>query len=227
MAKRPGSRRWLDEHRRDPYVRAAARQGYRSRAAYKLIELDERDRLFRPGMRVLDLGAAPGGWCQVVRTRIGPEGRLIATDILPMDPLPGVDFIHGDFTSDDTLARVLALTGGAALDLVLSDLAPNMSGTRAVDQPRAMGLVELAADCATRVLRPGGSLVVKLFMGEGSEAFIRGLRADYAQVVTRKPDASRDRSREVYVVARGFRGGGSAGRPHREGEPEPGPARGG
>lgn len=210
MAKRPGSRRWLEEHRRDPYVQAALRQGYRSRAAYKLIELDERDRLFRPGLRVLDLGAAPGGWSQVALNRIGAQGRLIATDILPMDPLTGVDFILGDFTRDDTLAAVLSLTGGAPLDLVLSDLAPNMSGTRAVDQPRAMGLVELAADCAGRVLRPGGVFVAKVFMGEGCDAFIRGLRQGYARVATRKPDASRDRSREVYVVAQGFRGASPA-----------------
>ncbi|HAZ60450.1 MAG TPA: 23S rRNA methyltransferase [Gammaproteobacteria bacterium] len=209
MAKRPSSRRWLEEHRRDPYVQAAARQGYRSRAAYKLMELDERDRLFRPGMRVLDLGAAPGGWAQVALNRIGAQGRLIATDILPMQPLAGVDFVEGDFTRDETLTAVLALTGGAPLDLVLSDLAPNMSGTRAVDQARAMGLTELAADCAAKVLRPGGSFVAKVFMGEGSDAFIRGLRSDYGRVVTRKPDASRDRSREVYVVARDFRGAGA------------------
>ncbi len=170
------------------------------------MELDERDRLFRPGMRVLDLGAAPGGWAQVALNRIGAQGRLIATDILPMQPLAGVDFVEGDFTRDETLTAVLALTGGAPLDLVLSDLAPNMSGTRAVDQARAMGLAELAADCAAKVLRPGGCFVAKVFMGEGSDAFIRGLRVDYGRVVTRKPDASRDRSREVYVVARDFRG---------------------
>jgi 23S rRNA (uridine2552-2'-O)-methyltransferase len=206
MAKRPSSRRWLEEHRRDPFVQAAARDGYRSRAAYKLIELDERDRLFRPGMRVLDLGAAPGGWCQVAMNRIGRNGRLIATDILPMDPLAGVDFIEGDFNQAETLAAVLACTGGEPLDLVLCDLAPNMSGTRAVDQPRAMGLVELAGDCAARVLKEGGGFVAKVFMGEGCDEFIRSLKSGYERVATRKPGASRDRSREVYVVAHGFRG---------------------
>jgi len=206
MAKRPSSRRWLEEHRRDPYVQAAVRQGYRSRAAFKLLELDQRDRLFRPGLRVLDLGAAPGGWSQVALNRIGAEGRLIATDILPMDPLTGVDFIQGDFTLDDTLAAVLSVTGGKPLDLVLSDLSPNMSGTRAVDQARAMALVDLAGDCAARLLRPGGVFVAKVFMGDGCDAFIRGLKSGFERVVTRKPDASRDRSREVYLVAQGFRG---------------------
>jgi 23S rRNA (uridine2552-2'-O)-methyltransferase len=211
VAKRPSSRRWLEEHRRDPFVQAADRLGYRSRAAFKLMELNERDGLLRPGARVLDLGAAPGGWSQVAATAVGAKGRVIATDILPMEPLPGVDFILGDFTTDETLAAVLALTEGAGMDLVICDLAPNMSGSRAVDQPRAMGLTELAADCARQVLKPGGAFVTKVFMGEGFDEFVRQLRPQYRRLVTRKPEASRDRSREVYLVATGWLGatGGS------------------
>jgi len=206
MARRPGSRRWLEEHRRDPFVQAAAREGYRSRAAYKLIELDQRDHLFRPGMRVLDLGAAPGGWCQVAMNRIGRNGRLIATDILPMDPLAGVDFIHGDFNQPETLAAVLACTGGEGVDLVISDLAPNMSGTRAVDQPRAMGLVELAADGAARVLKEGGGLVAKVFMGPDVKPFTDSLRGVFDKVKTAKPRSSRSESFEQFIVGLGYKG---------------------
>lgn len=206
MAKRPSSGRWLDEHRNDPYVQEAARLGYRSRAAFKLIEINQRDRLMRPGQRVLDLGAAPGGWSQVAIQQVGAKGRVIATDILDMETVAGVDFIRGDFTEQATLEAILALNAHEPVDLVLSDLAPNMSGTRAVDQARAMALAELAADCARQVLKTNGAFVCKVFMGEGFDEFVRVLRVDYQKLATRKPDASRDRSREVYLVASGWRG---------------------
>lgn len=197
------SRQWLKEHFDDPYVLRAQAEGYRSRAVYKLIELDERDPLFKPGQVVVDLGAAPGGWTQVARARTGADGRVVATDILPMDPVPGVEFIQGDFREDVVLKQMLELIGGQGADLVLSDMAPNMSGMGAVDQPRAMLLAELAHELASTILRPGGVLVLKLFQGEGSDAFLAELRRGFARVVVRKPKASRPRSREVYVVASG------------------------
>ncbi|AOV17327.1 23S rRNA methyltransferase [Acidihalobacter aeolianus] len=197
------SRQWLKEHFDDPYVLRAQAEGYRSRAVYKLIELDERDPLFKPGQVVVDLGAAPGGWTQVARARTGADGRVVATDILPMDPVPGVEFIQGDFREDVVLKQMLELIGGQGADLVLSDMAPNMSGMGAVDQPRAMLLAELAHELASTILRPGGVLVLKMFQGEGSDAFLAELRRGFARVVVRKPKASRPRSREVYVVALG------------------------
>lgn len=197
------SRQWLKEHFDDPYVLRAQAEGYRSRAVYKLIELDERDPLFKTGQVVVDLGAAPGGWTQVARARTGTGGRVIATDILAMDPIPGVEIIQGDFRDEAVLDRILRSVGERGADLVLSDMAPNMSGMGAVDQPRAMLLAELAYELATTVLRPGGALVLKLFQGEGSDAFLAELRRGFARVVVRKPKASRPRSREVYVVASG------------------------
>lgn len=204
MAKTPSSKRWLKEHASDFYVQQAAKQGYRSRAAFKLIELDERDRLLAPGHVVIDLGAAPGGWSQVAAGRVGDKGRVIATDVLPMDPVSRVEFIRGDFTEDAVLAAVLDALGASRADLVLSDMAPNMSGVNAVDQPRSMYLAELARDCAGEVLKPGGSLLVKVFMGEDFDAFLGSLRALYRRVQIRKPRASRERSREIYVLARGY-----------------------
>jgi 23S rRNA (uridine2552-2'-O)-methyltransferase len=203
--KRSSSKAWLQEHRDDPYVQRAQREGYRSRACYKLLELQERDRLLRPGMTVLDLGSAPGGWSQVAAQLIGDHGRVVASDILPMDALAGVDFIQGDFGEDAVFEVILAAVGSGGADVVLSDMAPNMSGMMAVDQPRAMYLAELALDLAQRVLRPGGAFVCKVFHGEGFEALLADARDGFGQVVVRKPRASRPRSREVYLVARDAR----------------------
>jgi 23S rRNA (uridine2552-2'-O)-methyltransferase len=203
--KRSSSKSWLKEHRDDPYVQQARREGYRSRACYKLLELQERDRLLKPGMTVLDLGSAPGGWSQVAADLVGHRGRVIASDILPMDPLPGVAFIQGDFSEQAVFDAILAAVGDSPVDLVISDMAPNLSGLTAVDQPRAMYLVELALDMARQVLGPGGGFVTKIFQGEGFDALIREARISFERVVTRKPRASRPRSREVYLVATGFR----------------------
>jgi 23S rRNA (uridine2552-2'-O)-methyltransferase len=204
--KKSSSKAWLKEHRDDPYVQQAQREGYRSRACYKLLELQDRDRLIRPGMTVVDLGSAPGGWSQVAADLVGHGGRVVASDILPMDALAGVEFIQGDFTEEQVFERIVAAIDGQPVDLVVSDMAPNMSGMTAVDQPRSMYLVELALDLARRVLAPGGSFVAKVFQGEGFDALVRDARASFDKVLTRKPQASRPRSREVYLVARGFRG---------------------
>jgi len=203
--KKSSSKAWLKEHREDPYVQQAQREGYRSRACYKLLEIQEKDRVIRPGMTVLDLGSAPGGWSQVAVALVGHSGRVIASDILPMDSLAGVEFIEGDFTSDDVFGQILDAIGDSRVDLVLSDIAPNMSGVNAVDQPRSIYLVELALDMARRVLAPGGTFVAKVFQGEGFDELFRAARDSFDKVLTRKPRASRSRSREVYLVARGFR----------------------
>ena len=205
--KKSSSKAWLKEYRDDVYVQRAQKEGYRSRACYKLIELNEKDRLLRPGMVVVDLGSAPGGWSQVAAGIVGVKGRVIATDILPMDTLEDVDFIQGDFTEETVFDALLEAIGDEPVDLVMSDMAPNMSGMTAVDQPRAMYLVELAVDMARRILTPGGSFVAKVFQGEGFDALIRDVRGDFGRVLTRKPKASRPRSREVYLVARDYRGG--------------------
>ena len=204
--KRSSSKSWLKEHRDDPYVQRAQREGYRSRACYKLLELQEKDRLIRPGMTVIDLGSAPGGWSQVAVEQVGHNGRVIASDILAMDSLAGVEFIQGDFTEEAVFEQILVAIGDSPVDLVISDMAPNMSGMNAVDQPRSMYLVELALDMARRVLAPGGSFVAKVFQGEGFDELIRDARGSFDKVLTRKPEASRPRSREVYLVAKGFRG---------------------
>jgi 23S rRNA (uridine2552-2'-O)-methyltransferase len=213
------SQRWLKEHFSDPYVKKAQAEGLRSRAAFKLEELVERDRLLKPGMVVVDLGAAPGGWSQWVRQELdrlshGAEdraGRVIALDILEMPGLAGVEFLHGDFRDDDVLSRLEASLGGTPVDLVLSDMAPNKSGVDAVDQPRAMHLSELAMDFADRHLKPGGTFLIKLFQGVGFDEYVRQLRRRYAKVVIRKPAASRKRSPEVYALAQGR----LAGRPEQ------------
>jgi 23S rRNA (uridine2552-2'-O)-methyltransferase len=197
------SQRWLQEHFSDPYVKKAQAQGLRSRAAFKLEELVERDRLLKPGMVVVDLGAAPGGWSQWVRQSMGDSGRVIALDILDMPGLAGVEFLHGDFREDEVLARLEATLGAQAVDLVLSDMAPNMSGVDAVDLPRAMHLAELAMDFADRHLRVGGAFLIKLFQGVGFDDYVRELRRRYSKVVIRKPAASRKRSPEVYALAQG------------------------
>jgi 23S rRNA (uridine2552-2'-O)-methyltransferase len=203
MTRSKSSHRWLKEHFSDPFVKKAQAEGMRSRAAYKLEELVERDRLLRPGMAVVDLGAAPGGWSQWVRQSLGDTGRVVALDILDMPPLAGVEFICGDFREDAVLAQLEALLNGQAVDLVLSDMAPNMSGVDAVDLPRAMHLAELAMDFADRHLRPGGTFLIKLFQGVGFDDYVRALRKRYARVVIRKPAASRKRSPEVYALAQG------------------------
>ena len=204
MAQRSkSSHRWLKEHFSDPYVRKAQAEGMRSRAAYKLEELVARDRLLKPGMVVVDLGAAPGGWSQWVRQAMGGEGRVIASDILEMPPLPGVEFLHGEFREDAVLSELQAMLGGEAVDLVLSDMAPNMSGVDAVDQARAMHLSELAMAFADDHLRPGGDFLIKLFQGVGFDDYVRDLRRRYAKVAIRKPAASRRRSNEVYALAQG------------------------
>ncbi len=206
MAKTKSSRRWLDRHFNDPFVKRAQQEGYRSRAAFKLLEVQDKDRLIQKGMTVVDLGAAPGGWSQVVHRLVGDAGRVLALDILPMEPVAGVTFLLGDFREEPVLAELHAALGGATVDLVLSDMAPNVSGVAAVDQARAAHLCELALDLACKVLKPKGALVVKAFQGEGFDAYLRQVRAAFAQVATRKPEASRSESREVYLVAKGFRG---------------------
>lgn len=203
--RRGSSGRWMREHLRDPYVRRARDEGARSRAAYKLSELAERDALFAPGMLVVDLGAAPGGWSAVAARRCGAEGRVIAVDMLPMEPLPGVEFMQGDFTQDGVLAALGRRMGSRLADVVLSDMAPKLSGLPSVDQPRAMHLAELALAFARGHLRLGGTLLVKVFQGEGYQEYLRAMRAACDSMVTRKPVASRARSRECYLLGRGFR----------------------
>lgn len=205
MARSRSSHQWLQEHVNDPYVKQAQKDGYRSRASYKLLQLNEKDRLLRPGMLIVDLGSAPGGWSQVVSRVIGEKGRIVATDILPMDPLRGVEFIQGDFTAEEVLNQVLERLGGSHPDLVLSDIAPNISGIDSADQAASIYLVELALDFVRRTLKPGGDFVVKVFQGAGSDAYLKDLRTSFTKVLIRKPAASRPRSREVYVVARGFK----------------------
>ncbi len=201
MKKSKSSRQWLDRHFRDEYVKRAQVEGYRSRAVYKLLEMQDKQKLIKPGQTVVDLGAAPGGWSQIAKRIVGPVGRVLALDILPMEPLAGVQFIQGDFREQEPLDRLRELLAGDQVDLVISDLAPNVSGMAAVDQPKAIYLCEIALDFAREMLRPGGSFVVKVFQGEGFDAYIREIRSSFSRVTTRKPKASRPKSREVYVVA--------------------------
>lgn len=193
------SRRWLKEHFSDAYVKKAQQAGYRSRAVYKLMELQERDKLFKPGMTVVDLGAAPGGWSQVLVELLGPKGRVFALDILPMDPIPGVEFIQGDFTEEAPVEALHELLKGAKIDWVISDMAPNLSGVDSVDQPRSIYLAELALDFALKV-QPTHGLLMKVFQGEGFESLLKLLRDHYKKVFIRKPKASRGRSSEVYLL---------------------------
>lgn len=205
MARSKSSNRWLEEHFNDHYVKQSQIDGYRSRASYKLLELNDKDKLIRSGMMVVDLGSAPGGWSQVAGRLVGDSGRVLASDILPMDSMEGVDFIQGDFTNEAIFNQLMERLGGARADLVISDMAPNMSGVDAVDQPQAMYLVELAFDMAQQVLKPKGSFVAKVFHGEGFDQFLKDIKLAFDKVVIRKPDASRPRSREVYLVAKGFK----------------------
>jgi 23S rRNA (uridine2552-2'-O)-methyltransferase len=205
MPKRSkSSARWLAEHASDEFVKRAQREGWRSRAVFKLDEIQARERLLKPGMRCVDLGAAPGGWSQYAARVLGAGGRIVATDILPMDAIPGVEFIQGDFREESVLNAVLAAVGSDKVDLVLSDMAPNMAGIDAVDQPRSMYLAELALEFADRVLAPGGDALVKLFQGAGFEEIIREARRRFGRVATKKPKASRTRSPEIYLLARQF-----------------------
>jgi len=206
MARIKSSARWLKEHFSDPFVKRAQAEGWRSRAVFKLEELIERDQLLKPGMVVVDLGAAPGGWSQMVRERLCERGRIVALDILPMDSIAGVDVIEGDFREHSVLKQLEAKLGGAAVDLVLSDMAPNMSGVDSVDQARAMHLCELAQEFAAVHLKPGGAFLVKLFQGRGFDEYLKNLRGGYERVSMRKPKASRARSPEVYALATGKRG---------------------
>jgi len=199
------SDRWLREHFADPFVKKAQAEGWRSRAVFKLEEIDRREKLLKPGQVVLDLGAAPGAWSQYARRRVGRTGRVIASDILAIDALAGVEFVQGDFRDEAVLEQVLALTGTGKVDVVLSDMAPNMSGMDAIDQPRAMHLAELALETAARVLKPGGSALIKVFQGAGFEQLVAAARKQFARVRCLKPEASRARSAEVYLVATGAR----------------------
>lgn len=209
MARSKSSTRWLQRHVRDEYVKRAQKEGYRSRAAYKLAEIDERDHLLRPGMTVVDLGAAPGGWAQYARARLGASGRVIALDVLPMEPIAGVELVQGDFTEQAVLDSLLQRLGGAAVDLVMSDMAPNISGIAPSDQARSIYLAELALDFAAKSLRPGGTLLLKTFQGAGYAELHKELQRRFERVTARKPRASRAESREVYLVCRGFKGPGA------------------
>ena len=206
MKRTNSSQNWLRRHFNDHYVKAAQKAGYRSRAVFKLLEIQEKDRILRPGQVVVDLGAAPGGWSQIAAPIVGATGDVIAMDILPMEPLPDVTFIEGDFTEQDVHDQLVATLNGREVDLVMSDIAPNTSGVRAVDQPKAMYLVELALDFSLNSLRPGGDFLVKVFQGEGFDPFLQDLRKSFTKVLVRKPKASRPKSREVYILARGFKG---------------------
>ena len=206
MARSKTSLGWLKRHVNDPYVKQAQKDGYRSRASYKLLEVQEKYKLIRPGMSVVDLGAAPGGWSQVTSRLIGGQGRLIASDILEMDSIPDVTFIQGDFTEDAVLARILEAVGNSQVDLVISDMAPNMSGTPEVDMPKAMFLCELALDLAERILKPGGNFVIKIFQGEGFDVYLKDARKKFDKIQMIKPDSSRGSSREQYMLAWGYRG---------------------
>ncbi len=205
MARSKTSQRWLKEHFDDEYVIRAQHEGYRSRASYKLLEIDEKDRLLKPGMVVIDLGAAPGGWTQIVTTKVGERGKVIAVDILEMDPIPGAEIITGDFREDEVLQQILDLLDGSPVDLVLSDMAPNTSGVKTVDQPRMIYLAELTLELAKTVLKPNGDMCLKIFQGEGFEPYLKLCRQAFTKVISRKPKASRARSREIYLLARGYR----------------------
>lgn len=205
MAKSKSSKTWLKEHFDDEYVRRSQQDGYRSRAIYKLIEIDKKDRLVKPGMVIIDLGAAPGGWSEYCVKKMGKKGTMIALDILPMAPIEGVSIIEGDFREDAVFDELMAIMNNNKADLVISDMAPNISGVDAVDQPQSIYLAELSLELARQVLRPKGDLLIKVFQGSGFEALLRELRSRFDKVLSRKPKASRARSRELYLLARGFK----------------------
>ncbi len=206
MAKPKPSKKWMEEHLNDPYVKKAQIDGYRSRASYKLIEINDKDKLYQSGNIVMDLGSAPGGWSQVIAPVVGEKGRVIASDILPMDGIVGVSFIQGDFTDERVYDAILNLLGDDRVDTVVSDMAPNLTGVNTTDQYSSIYLVELALDMARNVLKPGGDFCAKVFQGVGYEEYVKDVRTSFSKVVIRKPAASRPRSREVYVVGKGFKG---------------------
>ena len=206
MPRSKSSNTWLQRHVSDPFVKKAQLDGYRSRSAYKLTELNEKDRLFRPGMRIMDLGSAPGGWSQVAGKLVGAKGRVLATDILPMEPIKNVDFIQGDFTDEAIVAQLLGWLGGGKFDLIVSDIAPNITGIDSADQASSMYFLELALDTVRQTLKPGATFVAKMFQGSGSDEYLKELRKSFEKVLIRKPAASRAESREVYIVAKGFKG---------------------
>ncbi|MEO8063086.1 MAG: SAM-dependent methyltransferase [Pseudomonadota bacterium] len=206
MARTKSSNEWLRRHVNDPFVKQAQIDGYRSRSAYKLIELNEKDRLIKPGMRVMDLGSAPGGWSQVAGKLVGKKGRVLATDILPMDPVGNTDFIQGDFTDQKVVDQLLAWLGSEKFDLIISDIAPNITGIDSADQAGSMYFLELALDTVNKTLKPGANFAAKMFQGSGSDQYVKDLRKSFEKVVIRKPAASRAQSREVYIVAKGFKG---------------------
>ena len=201
----------MARHVSDPFVKKAQLDGYRSRSAYKLTELNEKDRLIRPGMRIMDLGSAPGGWSQVAGKLVGAKGRVLATDILPMDFIQNVDFIQGDFNDQAVVARLLEWLGGGKFDLIISDIAPNITGIDSADQASSMYFLELALDTVRQTLKPGATFVAKMFQGSGSDQYVKELRTSFEKVLIRKPAASRAESREVYIVAKGFKSGRSKG----------------
>jgi len=205
MAKSSSSKQWLQEHFDDQWVKKARDAGYRSRASFKLLEIHQKDKLLKPGMTVVDLGSAPGGWAQIASRLVKPGGKVVASDILDMEPVEGVHFIQGDFTEEECFNQILAVLEGKPVDLVISDMAPNLSGMNDIDQPKAMYLVDLAVDFADRTLREGGVLLMKVFQGEGFNELLQRLRQEYESVASRKPVASRARSREVYLLAKGKR----------------------
>jgi len=205
MARSKTSKKWLDEHVNDPYVKKAKADGYRSRASYKLIEINEKDHLIRPGNVVMDLGSAPGGWSQIVAPWVGASGQVIASDILPMDGIAGVSFVQGDFTDEAVYEEILSTLDDKKADVVISDMSPNLSGVSTTDQYSSIYLVELALDMARNVLKPGGSFCAKVFQGVGYDEYVKDVRTSFDKVIVRKPAASRPRSREVYIVAKGFK----------------------
>ena len=206
MPRSKSSNSWIARHLKDPFVKKAQVDGYRSRSAYKLVELNEKDRLIRPGMRIMDLGSAPGGWSQVAGKLVGAKGRVLSTDILHMEPIKNVDFIQGDFTDEAVVAQLLEWLGGGKFDLVVSDIAPNITGIDSADQASSMYFLELALDTVKQTLKPGATFVAKMFQGSGSDQYVKDLRKSFEKVLIRKPDASRKESREVYIVAKGFKG---------------------
>ena len=210
MARSKSSGSWLKEHFDDEYVKMSQKEGYRSRAIYKLKEIQQKDQLIKQGMQVVDLGAAPGGWSQYAVELVGAKGRVVASDILAIDPLPFVEFIQGDFTEQNVLDKILNVLNkddkDSKADVVISDMAPNVTGVESIDQPKSIYLCELSLDMARTILKQGGSFVAKVFQGDGSDAFVKDVKSSFKQVKIRKPKASRPRSREVYVVALGFKG---------------------
>jgi len=206
MPRSKSSSQWLARHVSDPFVKKAQLEGYRSRSAYKLTELNQKDRLIRPGMLIMDLGSAPGGWSQVAGKLVGAKGRVLATDILPMEPIKNVDFIQGDFTEEAVVAQLLGWLGGGKFDLIISDIAPNITGIDSADQASSMYFLELALDTVRQTLKPGACFVAKMFQGSGSDEYLKELRKSFEKVLIRKPAASRAQSREVYIVAKGFKG---------------------